>query len=499
MKRKALFLILCICFCAVAVAQGVQKSELQQRAEEEEAKGNVATARYTYIRAFEDYVNRGQAAQGVQCGTKAVGLYYKENYYKEAFELLRRVDQSVDNNLPAATQRALHYMTSKERMQMYMKLRKPSNVQEQLNIMEGHVNAAGVDSLKNDLLYNKAIYYYTFGQTEKGNVVFKEMADKLTADKDYDRVEEVFKTLIANGRKSNSASLVAQSYSNYIAWKDSVEALKTAAQIEALQQQIDEGKTIIADKDSSLSSRRLVIIGLCILAAILAGALVLGAIVLLRFIMTTRKQKNTIKQLNENNALKAKFIKNISSQLTPSLQKLDGKIPEVKALRDFSDHVQTLAELDSDLDSVRQKEEIQVQPFCETLMDEIRNKVRDSVELLVKAPKLTATVDKEYVTHILRHLLSNAAIYTPEGGHITLDFKKRSARTQQFLVWNTGSTVPEEKREDVFKPFLEVKNLSEGDGLGLPICKTMAQKMDGDLTIDPTFAKGTRFVLDLHI
>ena len=228
------------------------------------------------------------------------------------------------------------------------------------------------------------------------------------------------------------------------------------------------------------------------IAAILAGALVLGAIVLLRFIMTTRKQKNTIKQLNENNALKAKFIKNISSQLTPSLQKLDGKIPEVKALRDFSDHVQTLAELDSDLNSVRQKEEIQVQPFCETLMDEIRNKVRDGVELLVKAPKLTATVDKEYVTHILRHLLSNAAIYTPEGGHITLDFKKRSARTQQFLVWNTGSTIPEEKREDVFKPFLEVKNLSEGDGLGLPICKTMAQKMDGDLTIDPTFAKGTR-------
>ena len=499
MKRKVLFLILSVCFCAVAVAQEAQKSELQQRAEAEDAKGNVATARYTYIRAFEDYANRGLAAQGVQCAVKATALYYKENYYKEAFELLRRAEQSMGSNVPAATQSALRYLTTKERMQMYMKLHRPNSVQEQLSIMENLVNASGVDSLKNDLLYNKAIYYYSFGQTEKGNVVFKEMADKLTADKDYDRVEEVFKTLIANGRRSNSATLVAQSYSNYIAWKDSVEALKTAAQRDALQQQIDEGKAIIADKDSSLGSRRLVIIGLIILAAILAGALVLGAIVLLRYIMTTRKQKNTIRQLNENNALKAKFIKNISSQLNPSLQKLDNSIPEVKALRDFSDHIQTLAELDSDTGSNREKEEIQVLPFCETLMDEIRNKVRDGVELLVKAPKLTATVDKEYVTHILRHLLSNAAIYTPEGGHITLDFKKRSAHTQQFLVWNTGSTIPEEKREDVFKPFLEIKDLANGDGLGLPICKTMAMKMDGDLSIDPSFSKGTRFVLDLHI
>ena len=125
--------------------------------------------------------------------------------------------------------------------------------------------------------------------------------------------------------------------------------------------------------------------------------------------------------------------------------------------------------------------------------------MKKDVELISKAPKMSAKVNKEYVTHILRHLLNNAAVFTPEGGHITLDFKKRSAHTQQFLVYNTGSDIPEEKRNDVFKPFLEVKDLSTGDGLGLPICRQMALKMDGDLSIDPTFSKGTRFVLDLHI
>jgi two-component sensor histidine kinase len=499
MKRQLFYLIISLfCCCAHISAQQAEKSELQQRAEAESARGNVATARYTYIRAFEDYTGRGLTAEGIGCAVKATALYYKENYYKEAFELLRRADQAI--NASSADKNALHYMVTKERLQMYMKLRKSASAQEQLNIMENQVGAAGIDSLKNDLLYNKAIYYYSFGQTEKGNEVFQEMASKLTADKDYDKVDEVFQTLIANGRKSNSASLVAQSYSNYVVWKDSVNAMKLAEETGALKQQIAADEAIIAEKDSSLSSRRLVIIGLCVLAAILAAALVLGALVLMRFIMLTRKQKNTIRQLNENNALKAKFISNISSQLNPSLQKLDASIPEVKALQDFSSHIQTLAQLDCLPEGeVPEMETIQVQPFCEQLMEEIRPKVKRGVELIVKAPKLSAQINKEYVTHILRHLLNNATIYTPEDGHITLDFKKRSVHTQQFLVWNTGTPIPEEKREDVFKPFLEIKDLSQGDGLGLPICKTMAQKMDGDLTIDSSFAKGTRFVLDLHV
>ena len=68
----------------------------------------------------------------------------------------------------------------------------------------------------------------------------------------------------------------------------------------------------------------------------------------------------------------------------------------------------------------------------------------------------------------------------------------------QFLVSDTGEGIPEEKREDVFKPFLEIRDLTTGDGLGLPTCKQMALKMNGDLDIDPNFTKGTRFVLDLH-
>jgi len=500
MNRKVIILLLStfLC-CGIVMAQETEKSGLQQRAEADYEKGNVASARFHFIRAFEDYAGKGKMQQSVECAAKAATLYYKENYYKEAFDLLRRVDQTINVGMEKpSTNAALHYLVTKERLQMYVKLRKASSAQDQLNIMEAQASTSGDENLKNDLLYNKAVYYYTFGMNAQGNAVFKEMAGKLTSQKEYDKVDGVYQTLITNARKSGNANMVAQSYSNYIAWKDSVDALKTADKIGALKQQIADNEASIADKDSSLTTRQMIIIGLCILAAVLAAVLVIGAVILLRFIVLTRKQKKTIRLANENNALKAKFISSISAQLEPTLQKLDSKKPEVKALLDFSHHVQTLSELENTPAAEIELEETQIPKFCEGLMNEIRDKVKSGVTLNINAPKMSAPINQEYVSHILRHLLSNAAEYTPEGGTIWLDFKKRGAHTHQFIVSDTGQGIPAEKHEDIFKPFLEIKDLTTGDGLGLPICKQMALKMNGDLDIDPAFTKGTRFVLNLH-
>lgn len=501
MNKKVLILLVNLFLCCAIVCAQEQKSELQQKAEAADKEGTVATARYMYIRAFEEYVGKGQMKQAVDCGIKATGLYYKkDSFWKEAFDLLRRIDDNINANQQSSPSEkaALHYQVTKERLQMYMKMRKSTSCVDQLNIMENQVTVSADDDLRNDLLYNKAIYYYTFGLNTQGDAVFKEMAGKLTASKEYGKVDQAYQTLIANGRRSNSANLVAQSYKSYVAWKDSVNALKSADEIAALKQRIADNEASISEKDSSLSARMAIIIGLCVLAAALAAALVVGAIVLMRFILLTRKQKNTIKMANENNALKAKFISNISAQLDPTLQKLDASMPEVKALQDFSAHIQMLSGLENEDTSAIEMEETQLPSFCEGLMEQIRNKVQSNVTLTVNAPKMSAKINKEYVSHILLHLLKNAAEYTPAGGTIWLDYKKRGAHVHQFLVSNTGEAISEEKRDDVFKPFVEIRDLTTGDGLGLPICRQMALNMNGELSIDPNFTKGTRFVLDLH-
>ena len=498
MSRKVTLLLFSLLFaCAPVFAQ--QKSDLWQRAEAEAANGRNVSARSLFLRASKDYANKGQTAQSVECGVKAAALYSIENTYQEAFELLRDLDHSISQNteLKPGEAAAIRYQVSKERMNMYLRMHRGERVLEQLEIMERHANASGDEAIGNDLLYNKAIYYYSFGQTAQGNRVFQEMATKLMASKEYDKVEDVYKTLIANGRKSGSASMVAQAYSGYIAWKDSVNALKAADETRALKEQIAAGEASIAERDSSLASRSRIIVGLCVLLAILAGVLVVGALLLLRFIYLTRKQKKTIRLANENNALKAKFISNISAQLSPTLQKLNSLQPEVKALQDFATHIQTLSSLETSMNEPVEKEEINLPTYCEGVMDQVRSRARSGVSLNIDVPKMSAEFNKEYVTYILLHLLRNATDFTPEGGHIWLDFKKRGAHKFQFIVSNTGPVIPEEKREDVFKPFLEVKDLTTGDGLGLPICRQMAVKMNGDLCIDPEFTKGTRFVLSL--
>jgi signal transduction histidine kinase len=499
MKKVFILLLSLSLGFSVVNAQEAQKSELHQRAESDFEKGNVASARFHFIRAFEDYAKKGDLKSGMECAARGTAMYYKENYWKEAFDLLRRADQEVDASGKNAKEKAaLHYIITKERLAMYIKLRKGDSAKDQIEIMENQVTYAADEALKNDLLYNKAVYHYSFGQNAQGNAVFKEMASKLTASKQYDKVDDVYKTLIANARRSGNANMVAQSYSNYLAWKDSVNTLKHADEIGALKQQIADNEKKIDDQDSSLTMRQAIIVGLCILAAALAAALVLGGIVLMRFILLTRKQKKMINLANENNALKAKFISNISAQLNPTLHKLDEKIPEVKALLQFSEHISQLSDLENSIDEEVELEDVQLTPFCEGLMDDIREKVKSGVTLKVNVPNMSAKINKEYVSHILLHLLNNAAIYTPSDGTIWLDYKKRGAHVHQFLVSDTGAGIPEEKRDDVFKPFTEVKDFTEGDGLGLPICKQMAIKMKGDLDIDAEFTKGTRFVLLLH-
>lgn len=497
-KVLILFLSLSLGF-AIVNAQEAKKSELHQRAESDSEKGNVPSARFHFIRAFEDYAKKGQLKAGMECAARGTALYYKENYWKEAFDLLRRADQEVDASAKNAKEKAaLHYIITKERLAMYIKLRKSDSAKDQIELMENQVTYAADEALKNDLLYNKAVYYYSFGQNTQGNAVFKEMATKLTASKQYDKVDDVYQTLIANARKSGNSNMVAQSYSNYLAWKDSVSALKLADETGALKNQIAENEKVIDDQASSLTARWAIIIGLCILAAALAAALILGGIVLMRFILLTRSQKKTIKLANDNNALKAKFISNISAQLNPTLHKLDAKVPEVQALLQFSEHISTLSDLENSMDEEVEMEDVQIAPFCEDLLDQIRNKVQADVTLKINVPNLSVKMNKEYVSHILLHLLNNAAIYTPKDGTIWFDYKKRGAHVHQFLVSDSGEGIPEEKREDVFKPFTEVKDFTEGDGLGLPICKQMALKMKGDLDIDTEFTKGTRFVLLLH-
>lgn len=477
-----------------------QADELMKQAQENLTKKEYAKARYLFLQAYNAFATQDKYAPAVECGVNASALYHRENNYKEAFDVLRGTDQVVTagEQKSGKTMPHLRFPIIKERLQMYINLKNPSRAKEQLNRLEETAKASRNDSLSNDLLYTQANYYYTFGMYPQGDAAINRLIGHYKEQKNYSLIDECYKTLIGIARKANNAGLVARTYDKYILWNDSVKALTAQDELNVLKKKYDESLATIQEKDDSLSAKQYIIIGLCVLTAILAAALVFGAIVLTRFIFLTRKQKKAIDIANEHSELKTKFIQNISAQLEPTLNTLDTSLPGVKALHTFSDHIQELSELESTLSEPYEMQEKNISTFCESVMDKIKGMTQKDVTLTVNAPKLSIRISPEQLERILLHLLQNAAEYTPAGGKIWLDFKKRGAHTHQFIVSDTGCGIPEEQRESIFKPFTEVKDLTQGDGLGLPICSLIATKMNGCLTLDNEYTKGARFVLELH-
>ena len=502
LMKKILFIVISIvigCHCSMVKAQG-NADALMKQAQDFLANKEYVKARSTFLHAFNAFVAAGQSEKATVCGTKVAWLYYRENYYKEAFDILRAADQAIIS----AEQRThsqhpdLRYATTKERLQMYVRLRKSQSAAEQLSRLDAYASAAANDSLNKDLLYTKASHYYTFGMTAKGDEAIDQLIKEYREAKQYDKVIDTYRTLIGIARKSGNAAMTSRTYEQYIIWKDSVKVLKALDEINALKKECSEKQTTIDDKESSLRNRQYVIVALCILAAILAGALIFGAIVLVRFILLTRKQKKAIEVAREHNEQKSRFIRNISAQISPTLGKLDPKLPPVKALNGFMAHIEEMSQLEDTVAEPCEMEERNISAFCDSVAKKMEGKMADGVNFVVNAPKLGMKLNADMLERILLHLLGNAAHFTPAGGKITLEYKKRGAHTHQFVVSDTGTGIPEDKRADIFKPFAAVHDLTEGDGLGLPICSLIATRMNGTLSLDESYTKGARFVLELH-
>ena len=113
---------------------------------------------------------------------------------------------------------------------------------------------------------------------------------------------------------------------------------------------------------------------------------------------------------------------------------------------------------------------------------------------------IVARADPEKVAQILVNLLSNAIKFTPAGGHIGAHCAAVDD-TVTLSISDTGSGIAPEKLEAIFEPFIQLKegliDRKGGVGLGLAISRDLARAMKGDLTVESTEGKGTRFTLSL--
>ena len=98
-----------------------------------------------------------------------------------------------------------------------------------------------------------------------------------------------------------------------------------------------------------------------------------------------------------------------------------------------------------------------------------------------------------YLMRSLRELLYNSAKFS-DGKHIKLSVSQTET-TVRFVVEDVGPGLSEESRDQLFKSFTKMDDLSDGLGLGLPLTKRHAINLGGNLVLDTSYNEGCRFVL----
>lgn len=122
-----------------------------------------------------------------------------------------------------------------------------------------------------------------------------------------------------------------------------------------------------------------------------------------------------------------------------------------------------------------------------------------SIELEVQG-EASAFVDPTALDIVVGNLLDNAVKFTPEGGKVRL----RAVEDGSFVridVEDTGKGIESRHLDRIFERFYRVdagrtRDVG-GSGLGLSIAKHAAQQSRGDLDVQSTPGKGTRFTFRL--
>lgn len=107
--------------------------------------------------------------------------------------------------------------------------------------------------------------------------------------------------------------------------------------------------------------------------------------------------------------------------------------------------------------------------------------------------------DENRLQQIMYNILGNAIKFTKEG-YIKVTAEEKNEFIE-ICVEDTGIGIPNDKLEDIFKPFEQVEESSQrefgGTGLGLPITKKMIELHGGNIWIESEVGKGSKFYFTL--
>jgi CheY-like chemotaxis protein/anti-sigma regulatory factor (Ser/Thr protein kinase) len=111
--------------------------------------------------------------------------------------------------------------------------------------------------------------------------------------------------------------------------------------------------------------------------------------------------------------------------------------------------------------------------------------------------------DQKHLRQVLLNLLSNAIKFTDRGRvdlEVTVLSQSREEVRLRFGVRDTGSGIPRDDLETIFRPFEQLggeESRSGGTGLGLSISRKLVRFMGGEIQVESTPGQGSLFSFDV--
>jgi signal transduction histidine kinase len=104
------------------------------------------------------------------------------------------------------------------------------------------------------------------------------------------------------------------------------------------------------------------------------------------------------------------------------------------------------------------------------------------------------SINKNKVMQIFMNLINNAIEASSEKSRIIIRCSKQNLHGNEVSTWQIqdfGIGIKSEDKEKIVNGFFTTKN--EGHGIGLGVCKTLANELNAEITFESEYGKGTTF------
>ena len=228
---------------------------------------------------------------------------------------------------------------------------------------------------------------------------------------------------------------------------------------------------------------------------------------------------NMVTELNSIETLRNDFVANVSHEFKTPLSAIEGytMLLQDEALSEaerndyiskITDNTRRLSSLTGDILLISKLDN---QTFAsEKLSFRLDEQIREAIltyepawtdkeiELDIDLPEINYTGEENLLLQVWLNLIGNAVKFTPKGGRITV-IMTEFQDSVVITIADNGIGMDEDTAKHIFEKFYQgdTSHKSEGNGLGLALCKKIVTRAGGNISADSTLGKGSTFTVKL--